>query len=213
MQTYLVNMPDFKEIAFKDFYKLYPRKVGKFMAEKSFNKLYKRDKMLAHTNLMVQIKVWKSEKKDKKFMLHPSTWINQKRWEDSVELPPEESEKPKELINFIEKYNGSYDYDKVVLEWEDMSINQKQEALKSLKHFKFKWEDDDDAYKPNLENFLNKRLWEKDKECLEFFKSERRNEFMLEEARQVAIQIKLMEKICATDKEKRKILKDTEWKN
>ena len=48
-------MQDFKEIVFEDFYKLYPRKVGRFLASKSFKKLSKNDKVLAYNGLLNEV--------------------------------------------------------------------------------------------------------------------------------------------------------------
>ncbi len=90
-------MPDFKEITFDEFYKLYPRKVGRFMANKSFKKLSRRDKMLAYDGLLNYIKFWEHNKTEKQFIPHPSTWINQRRWEDEIELPKTKEQKSKNI--------------------------------------------------------------------------------------------------------------------
>ena len=92
MQTYLFSMPDFKDITFNQFYKLYPRRVGRYLAEKSFNKLSRRDKTLAYDGLINYIKFWKVSDTEKQFIPHPSTFLNQKRWEDEVELPKDKLE-------------------------------------------------------------------------------------------------------------------------
>ena len=85
--TYLFNMPDFKDITFEQFYKLYPRKVGRYLAEKNFRRLSRRERMLAFDGLSKYIKFWNVSETEKQFIPHPSTFINQKRWEDEVELP------------------------------------------------------------------------------------------------------------------------------
>ena len=90
-------MPDFKEITFDEFYKLYPRKVGRFMANKSFKKLSRRDKMLAYDGLLNYIGFWEHNKTEKQFIPHPSTWINQRRWEDEIELPKTKEQKSKNI--------------------------------------------------------------------------------------------------------------------
>tara|TARA_Y100001963_G_scaffold64873_1_gene90333 strand:+ start:382 stop:759 length:378 start_codon:yes stop_codon:yes gene_type:complete len=90
-------MPDFKEITFDEFYKLYPRKVGRFMANKSFKKLSRRDKMLAYDGLLNYIRFWEHNKTEKQFIPHPSTWINQRRWEDEIELPKTKEQKSKNI--------------------------------------------------------------------------------------------------------------------
>jgi len=85
-------MPSFKDITFEQFYKLYPRRVGRFLAEKSFKKLSIKDRFDAYTGLINYIKVWKANETEKQFIPHPSTFINQRRWEDEIELPKQKAE-------------------------------------------------------------------------------------------------------------------------
>ena len=92
MQTYLFSMPDFKDITFDKFYNLYPRKVGRYVAEKHFQKLSKKDREDAYNGLINYAKFWKAEKTEKQFIMHPSTFINQRRWEDEIELPKPKKE-------------------------------------------------------------------------------------------------------------------------
>ena len=90
-------MFDDSEITFDMFYKLYPRKVGRFTANKSFNKLKKADKKLAYDGLLNYIKIWKHDKTEKQFIPHPSTWLNQRRWEDEIDVPKTKKQKTKYL--------------------------------------------------------------------------------------------------------------------
>mgnify|MGYP003667361019 CR=1 FL=1 len=95
MQTYLFNiidMPSFKEITFEQFYKLYPNKKARAYAEKLFKKLSIKDRFDAYTGLINYIKVWKASETEKQFIPHPSTFINQRRWEDEIELPKQKAE-------------------------------------------------------------------------------------------------------------------------
>jgi hypothetical protein len=76
---------------FDAFWKAYPLKVGKAAAEKSFMKL-KIDSdllniMLRSIETQKQSKQWQ----DKQFIPHPATWLNQKRWEDETDEPPNEA--------------------------------------------------------------------------------------------------------------------------
>ena len=96
-------MQDFKEIVFEDFYKLYPRKVGRFLASKSFKKLSKNDKVLAYNGLLNYIRFWRHNKTEKQFIPHPSTWLNQRRWEDEIELPKTIQEKSTDINSEITK--------------------------------------------------------------------------------------------------------------
>ena len=95
MQTSLfniINMPSFKDITFEQFYKLYPRKEKRPLAERAFKKLSVKDKFDAYTGLINYIKVWKANETEKQFIPHPSTFINQRRWEDEIELPKQKAE-------------------------------------------------------------------------------------------------------------------------
>jgi hypothetical protein len=72
---------------FAEFYDLYPRKVGKANAEKSWTKLAPspdlRQQIAAHVAAMSQ--TWDWQKDGGQFVPHPATYLNQKRWTD--ELP------------------------------------------------------------------------------------------------------------------------------
>lgn len=68
--------------SFAEFWKLYPRRIGKGAAEKSWQKAVKVapvDVILAGARNYV----WP---KDPQFIPHPATWLNQHRWKD--EPPP-----------------------------------------------------------------------------------------------------------------------------
>ena len=73
--------------AFDTFWKAYPKKSGKGAAEKAFSKLPAPasllPKMLEAIELQKQSIQW--QKENGQFIPNPSTWINQRRWED--ELP------------------------------------------------------------------------------------------------------------------------------
>ena len=97
-------MFDDSEITFDMFYKLYPRKVGRFMANKSFNKLKKADKKLAYDGLLNYIKIWKHDKTEKQFIPHPSTWLNQRRWEDEIDVPKTKKQKTQNVNLEVMEY-------------------------------------------------------------------------------------------------------------
>jgi hypothetical protein len=77
--------------AFDDFWKSYPRKVGKEAARKAFVKcgiaLPVLLDALGHQQASAQ---WQRE--GGRFVPHPATWLNQGRWQDEPE--PQESELP-----------------------------------------------------------------------------------------------------------------------
>ncbi|MVB11340.1 hypothetical protein CAFE_20530 [Caprobacter fermentans] len=71
---------------FDTFWKAYPKKVGKGAAEKSFKK-YKPDDTLLSAMLKAIIvqkdsKEW--TKDEGQYIPNPSTWLNQRRWEDET---------------------------------------------------------------------------------------------------------------------------------
>ena len=88
--TYLFNKP--KEVTFEQFYNAYPRKVGRYTAEKSFKRLSSKEREEAYSGLKTYLKYWKASETEKQFIMHPSTFINQKRWEDEIEIPKEKQE-------------------------------------------------------------------------------------------------------------------------
>ena len=74
---------------FDDFWKLYPRKVAKFVARKSWKRLTKKE-IKTITNVISEHKLrWKD--KELQYIPHASTWLNQKRFDDELEpLPKKE---------------------------------------------------------------------------------------------------------------------------
>lgn len=69
--------------SFEDWYKEYPRKISKANAKKSYlSALKKVDKdilLKAVKNFSIVVR---NDKTEEKFIPHPSTWLNQERWED-----------------------------------------------------------------------------------------------------------------------------------
>ena len=83
---------------FQMFWEAYPRKVAKVVAEDAFHKTVSGDKdpvglvnrMIAA--LEVQKKDWNWVKDEGRFIPHPTTWLNQRRWEDVVTSQSPETE-------------------------------------------------------------------------------------------------------------------------
>lgn len=85
----LEAMPPLYEQKFEAFWKEYPRKIGKKYAERMWKRLKVDDALFE-----IIMKALENHKKslqwtkDKgQFIPNPSTWINQERWNDEVELP------------------------------------------------------------------------------------------------------------------------------
>ena len=76
------------EDLFPKFWKLYPNKVGKAAAQKAWAKLKVTDELFAliADGLAKQVMSDGWIKDSGKFIPHPSTWLNGKRWEDEVKL-------------------------------------------------------------------------------------------------------------------------------
>ena len=79
-------------IRFTSFWNEYPKKAGKVIAERAFNRLNPSktlfDKVLEDVRQRKQSEQWQKEKG--KFILNPATYLNQRRWEDETKLPPKE---------------------------------------------------------------------------------------------------------------------------
>ena len=72
---------------FNQFWKEYPKKVGKVVAQRSFNKLKVSDSLLKEIlNGLRAYKETEQWQKDRgKYIPNPATFLNQRRWEDSLE--------------------------------------------------------------------------------------------------------------------------------
>lgn len=68
------------KLPFDDFYKQYPRKVGKAQAERAWRRLSGRDQAVAVED--IASRTWPD---DKKYIPHPATYLNARRWEDEKE--------------------------------------------------------------------------------------------------------------------------------
>jgi hypothetical protein len=72
---------------FDSFWKAYPKKIGKGEAEKSFKKAIKEvtlEAMIEAVRAQSNSDQWKKD--GGQFIPNPSTWLNQKRWNDELEL-------------------------------------------------------------------------------------------------------------------------------
>lgn len=82
---------DYLENKFNTFWKEYPKKVSKENARKWFIKNKPSDelfnKMIKSLKRFKELDDWK--KQNGKYIPYPSTWLNQKRWEDEFETDEE----------------------------------------------------------------------------------------------------------------------------
>lgn len=70
---------------FEVFWKKYPRKVARPQAEKIWKKIKPNDELL--NKMLVAIDQQELHKREKDFVPHPSTWLNNNRWEDEIPKP------------------------------------------------------------------------------------------------------------------------------
>ena len=81
-----------KKETFKQFWKLYPRKIAKLVAERSWKRLPKKDINAIFKVLHEHLIRWKY--KEIQYIPHASTWLNQRRWEDELEPIPVKNTNP-----------------------------------------------------------------------------------------------------------------------
>lgn len=102
---------------FEIFYKNYPRKVGKANVEKWFDKNKPNDELF--NTMIKKLELFKKTpdwtKQNGQFIPYPATWLNQKRWEDELQI---------ETQNFVED-SGSYE----IFETRDMTDDEYAEQL------------------------------------------------------------------------------------
>ena len=73
-------------MVFDEFWKLYPRKVSKRVAQKIWERMPKDEQQAALEALPVHIKYWRLKETDPEFIPHAATWLNQGRWEDELDM-------------------------------------------------------------------------------------------------------------------------------
>lgn len=71
---------------FDEFWKLYPRKVKKRDSEKAFLRLQKHEQEAALEALPTHVRYWQLKETETEFIPHASTWLNQARWEDELDM-------------------------------------------------------------------------------------------------------------------------------
>ena len=103
--------------AFDKFWKAYPNKKGKTPARRHYASVFKRNKDLNPQTLLDAIELHKKQeqwlKDGGKFIPHPSSWLNQERWNDEIDLEKEKAvveSKKKAFIDGDQAYqkNGKW---------------------------------------------------------------------------------------------------------
>lgn len=79
---------------FNDFYAIYPRKMGRKEAERSWNRLTLTQQEECLVAMPNYIKYWKVKETAKDFIPYPATFLNQERWTDELDIEPIVTKKP-----------------------------------------------------------------------------------------------------------------------
>ncbi|MDE8648154.1 hypothetical protein PXH69_24610 [Rhodococcus qingshengii] len=79
------------EALFTEWWTAYPRKVGKAAAKKAFEKALKKIEWPELHSAVIRFSADPNLPTDKNFIPHPSTWLNEGRWDDEP-LPPRYSQ-------------------------------------------------------------------------------------------------------------------------
>lgn len=84
---------------FEEFWREYPKKIGKGAAERAWKKIQPDkkliDEILSALRAVKQTDQWRRE--NGQYIPNPSTWLNQRRWEDEVPTPALENNRRSSL--------------------------------------------------------------------------------------------------------------------
>ena len=72
---------------FNDFWEIYPRKTAKVVARRAWEKLNPDYTLLEKMRANIEARILAGEWREKQFIPHPATYLNQERWEDEVIAP------------------------------------------------------------------------------------------------------------------------------
>ncbi len=70
--------------SFAAFYALYPRKVARKAAEKAWARCATSPELIEQIIAGLKAQLPRMCKKEKQFIPHPATWLNQERWQDEL---------------------------------------------------------------------------------------------------------------------------------
>ncbi len=88
---------------FENFWLQYPKKVGKLIAKRSWEKLSLDNQQKALEAIIEHRKYWAAKGTDWEFIPHASTWLNQERFEDELVI----EEKKKEVLAWHRSDQGT----------------------------------------------------------------------------------------------------------
>lgn len=77
--------------AFELFWSAYPKKVGKGLARKTFDRLMSRKNSPSIHDLLAGVERYRLSVSDPRYIAHPTSWLNAERWTDEISTPASES--------------------------------------------------------------------------------------------------------------------------
>jgi hypothetical protein len=83
---------------FDEFWSIYPRKIAKAVARKSWQKLSAEQQLMAAKAIDSHCQYWKAKETELEFIPYPATWLNQERWEDELVIEPKKQKESKEWM-------------------------------------------------------------------------------------------------------------------
>jgi hypothetical protein len=82
-------------MSFDELWGMYPRKVAKRVAQKSFERLTQTEQAQALEAMQNHLAYWKSQDTQLAYIPHLATWLNQYRFEDEIVIEaPKQNKKP-----------------------------------------------------------------------------------------------------------------------
>jgi hypothetical protein len=82
-------------MSFDELWAMYPRKVAKRVAQKSFERLTQTEQAQALEAMPNHLAYWKSQDTQLAYIPHLATWLNQYRFEDEVVIEePKQNKRP-----------------------------------------------------------------------------------------------------------------------
>jgi hypothetical protein len=81
-------------MSFDELWSMYPRKVSKRMAQKSFDRLTQVEQAQAIEAMPNHLQYWKSQNTELCYYPHLATWLNQYRFEDEIVIEEKKQKRP-----------------------------------------------------------------------------------------------------------------------
>lgn len=84
---------------FETFWKAYPRRIGKGNARKAYAKALRLASPAEIAEGLARFNQAEPWRGDIQFCPHPSTWLNQERWDDEYDTPASAADRMDDMLN------------------------------------------------------------------------------------------------------------------